>query len=213
WLVIRDRLPNISTDEPPRSEKMPFRQVLRNGKLWLGAALLMLNNIFFYSWIGWSPALIIEKGADPGLGALIASVSIWAFVPSVFLVPRLSFRLGVRKPFLWVTSFVLAGVSLGAVFASVPVSWAIMALAGVFNGARFVTIMALPIELMPRAAIGAATGLLVSVGYTGGIIGPWVGGYLFDLTGGLDVTLYILCGVSAVTGLLALKMPETRAGN
>jgi len=209
WTQVKDFPYSSTSGELPSQSNVPFRQLLQTRNLWLVAAVLLLNNFFFYTWTGWAPALMMQKGTTPDLAAFIASVSVWVIVPSVFFFPRLSYRLGVRKPFIWVSSFVLAFVSLGAVFMTATMGWVFMALAGIFNGARFVTIMALPVEMMPKRIVGAATGLILSVGYIGGIIGPWVGGRLFDVTGSLDLPLFILVGVSVATGSIALKIPET----
>lgn len=209
WILVKNSPHRSTSDEPLSQSNVPFRQVLQNKNLWLVAILLLLNNFFMWTWVGWTPALMTQKGATPDLAALIASVSMWVVIPSVFLIPRLSYKLGVRKPFIWIPSFVLAFVSLGAIFISVPMGWVLMTLAGIANGARFVTIMALPVEMMPKETVGIASGLIISIGYIGGVIGPLIAGHLFDLTGSLDLPLLVLIGVSVATGSIALKIPKT----
>ena len=160
-------------------------------------------------WTGWTPALMMQKGAAPALAALIASVTLWAAIPSTLLLPRLSDKLGLRKPFIWGPSFVLAFATLGVIYITVPMSWFLMAFIGVAHATRFAIIMALPAEMMPRKVVGASSGLILSVGYMGGIIGPLVGGRIFDVTGNLDLPFFILIGITIVSGIIALKIPET----
>ena len=83
----------------------------------------------------------------------------------------------------------------GATFVAVPVAWGLAILIGVSQGIRFVTILALPVEMIPKEGVGTASGLILAIGFVGSIIGPRVVGRLFDLTGGLDLSFFILIGV------------------
>lgn len=70
-------------------------------------------------------------------------------------------------------------------------------------------ILALPAGLVPPQDIGRASGRQLCIGYIGGIVGPWVAGYIMDITGTLDLHLIILIGLSAVATYLAFTLPET----
>lgn len=208
WTLVKDPPHGSVPDEPASQNSVLFRQVWQDKRLWLIAILLLLSTFFMYTWVGWTPALMMQKGATQDLAALIASISLWVVIPAAFFIPRLSYKLGVMKPFIWVSSFVLAFISLGAIFINVPMGWILMPLAGIFNSARFIIILALPVEMVPKEAVGTASGLILSVGYIGGVIGPLIGGYFFDLTGNLDLSFLLLIGVSVATGSIALKLPE-----
>ncbi|MAF86072.1 MAG: hypothetical protein CL875_06345, partial [Dehalococcoidales bacterium] len=54
-----------------------------------------------------------------------------------------------------------------------------------------------------------ASGLVLSFGYSGAIIGPLVGGRILDITGSLDPSLLVLSGVSIAMAVIAFKLPET----
>ena len=84
-----------------------------------------------------------------------------------------------------------------------------MALVGVVNVTRFTTILALPVEMIPSKSVGAASGILISVGYAGGVLGAFSGGRILDLTGSLDNSFLVLVGLSIAAVILALKIPET----
>ena len=116
---------------------------------------------------------------------------------------------GLRKPFLWLPGIVLAFAAWGALNITLPLSWPLMALIGVALETRFVTIMALPVEMMPRDQVGTASGLVWSVGLAGGVVGAFTGGRILDLTGSLDVVLFVLLGLSAAATVIALALPET----
>ena len=209
WALVREPTRNSIHSKPVSRGNISLRQISRNKNLWLVSILFLLNNFFFFTWIGWAPALMMLKGATPDLAGLISSITMWVGIPAVLLMPRLAYKLGLRKPFLWVPSIVLAFASWGAIHVSLRMSWLLMALVGVANNTRFVTIMALPVEMMSKEEVGTASGLVLSIGYIGGIIGPLIGGRILDLTGSLDLSLLILVGVSIAAAGIAFTLPET----
>jgi sugar phosphate permease len=70
-------------------------------------------------------------------------------------------------------------------------------------------ILALPIEMVPRESVGTASGMILSIGYIGSFVGPWVSGYIVDTTATLDLALVILTGVAIVWACLTFLLPET----
>jgi CP family cyanate transporter-like MFS transporter len=191
-------------------ERRPIRwQVLKNKTLWQVAILFLLHDFYFGTWLGWSPTLIILKGGTPDLAGLIASVTVWVSIPTVLLMPRLAYRIGLRKPFLWVPGILAALIAFLAIRISLSLSWLVMVLVGIVLETRFVTIMALPVELVPREDVGTASGLVLAVGFAGGVIGSFVSGHLLDLLGSLDLALIMLAAVSLAATFIALRLPET----
>ena len=209
WALVKDPVHKNAPSEESTQLGTPFRQLLRNKSLWLVAILFLLHNFFFFNWVGWAPALMMEKGVSPDEAALIASVTMWVAIPTVLFMPRLSDRLGLRKPFLWVPSIILAFTSLWAIQINVALGWLLMAVVGAVHYSRFVTIMVLQAELMPKNVVGVASGFIISIGFIGGIIGPLIGGHILDVTGSLNQSLLVLIGVSIAMAGIALKIPET----
>jgi len=155
---------------------------------------------------------MVLKGASPDLAGIIASITIWAIIPTFLLMPRLSHRIGLRKPFIWIPSIALAIVSWAARYVTVSASWYLMAVAGVAAATRFTTLLTLPVEMMHQRQVGMASGMVLSVGFVGGVIGPLVGGRILDTTQTLDLSLMVLVGISVASALLASRIPETGPG-
>ena len=88
-------------------------------------------------------------------------------------------------------------------------SWFLMALVGIANGTRFITLLALPVEMMDQKEVGTASGIVISIGFAGGVIGPLIGGNILDNTQSLDLSFMVLMGVSLVTAFLVSRLPET----
>lgn len=209
WIFVREPRVRSSHIEEPTTSVIGLRSVFFNKHLWFVAGLMFLHQFFMWTWAGWAPVMMMLKGASPTLAGIIASITIWAVLPTFLLMPRLSHRIGLRKPFLWVPSIVLAITSWAAQYVTVSASWYLMALVGVAAGTRFTTLLTLPIEMMHEREVGMASGMVLSVGFTGGVIGPLIGGRILDTTQNLDLSLMILAGTSLVTAFLALRIPET----
>lgn len=212
WILVREPQARSNHIEEPTTYVTGFRRALLNRHLWFVAGLMFLHQFFIWNWTGWAPVMMILKGASPTLAGIIASITIWAVLPTFLLMPRLSHRIGLRKPFLWVPSIVLAITSWAAQYATVSASWCLMAFVGVAVGTRFTTLLTLPIEMMHEREVGMASGMVLSIGFTGGVIGPLIGGRILDTTQNLDLSLMILAGISLVTAFLASRIPETGPG-
>ncbi|MFC1938580.1 MFS transporter [Chloroflexota bacterium] len=114
-----------------------------------------------------------------------------------------------RKPFMWGAMIALAICAWVAINVSLPLSWPLMALLGFAFSSMIPIVLALPIEMVPREAIGIASGMVISIGNIGGVIGPYIGGRIFDLTGSLDRSLLLLIGIAIAGAGLAFRLPET----
>ena len=101
-------------------------------------------------------------------------------------------------------------ISLGVCYhASSCQLWLLMIAVGLADCAMLITVLTLPIELVPKEEVGAASGLVLSIGHIGGVIGPLIGGRILDLTGSLDLSLIMLIGVTVAAAFIALRLPET----
>ena len=209
WVLVKEPPRSSIHSEPVSRDNTPLRRVLRNKSLWLLSVFLLLYAFFYYSWIGWAPALLMLKGATPDLAGLIASITLWVSIPAVFLIPRFAYKLGLRKPFLWVSTIAIALATWGAIHTTLPMSWLPMALVGIADCTILVTIMVLLVEMVPEEEVGTATGLVLAVGHIGGLIGPLIGGHILDLTGSLDLSLLVLVGVLIAAAGIAFTLPET----
>lgn len=211
WFALSKKTSVLSeNDKPGKVSKGNFIQLLTNRNLLLVAGLFLIHQFFFNNWSGWAPALLLSRGATAELAGLISSITLWVGIPMGILMPRLFRKLKSRKLVLWISSLTTALVAGGALGMNLASSWVIMILAGVAITSRFITLMTLPVEFVSAEEVGAASGLMLSIGYVGGIVGPLIGGYTFDLTGGLDLMLFTLVGVSVAAIIISLKLRETR---
>ena len=212
WILVEDpplpskpRGPGSGEDRDDRSSS----SLWRNRNMWMIALMLFLNNLHFYTWSAWTPALMMMKGASPDLAALIASFRAWVALPMIFLMPWISYRVGVRKPFIWGSALLLAIASWSAIYLPVPLGWPLMATIAVCTGGTFPMILAFLLEMLPSQSVGKASGTVLSIGYIGGLLGPWLAGYIVDSTASLDLALLFLGGAAILWAWIGFSVPET----
>ncbi|MFC2024468.1 CynX/NimT family MFS transporter [Chloroflexota bacterium] len=212
WILVKEPRRRSADFQESSVNTAALRTVISNKNLLLIAALMFLHLFFVYNWTGWAPVLMMSKGVSPVWAGFITSVAHWAYIPAFFLMPKLSYKLGLRKPFLWLPSIILALASWGATKVSINASWFLMALVGIANGTRFVTLLSLPVEMMHKKDVGTASGIMLAIGYAGAVIGPLVGGRVFDITQNLDLSFMILIVLSLASTIIALRIHETGLG-
>ena len=209
WVLVKEPPRSSIQSEPLTRDNTPLRQVLRNKSLWMLSIFSLLYSFFIYTWLGWAPALMMLKGATPELAGAITSITLWVGIPTVFLIPRLACKLGLRKPFLWAPAIAMALAAWGALYIALPMSWILMAVVGIADCTILITVMVLPIDMVPEKEVGTASGMILAIGHTGALIGPWIGGHILDLTGSLDLSLLILTGTAIAAAGIAFRLPET----
>ncbi len=212
WLVAEDPPAPASTPAPRSTAGragFPSYSLWKDRNMWFIALLLFFNNVHFYTWSGWSPALLMMKGASPDLAALMASSRGWIGFPVIFLMPWVSYRVGLRKPFQWGSALLLALASWVALYIPVPLGWPLMLAVGIATSGTFSMILALPLELLPNEYAGMASGAVLSIGYLGGLLGPWFAGHIMDATGSLDIALLMLVGTAIAWAIVGFVIPET----
>jgi CP family cyanate transporter-like MFS transporter len=209
WALVRETPPVSSYENPAQVNNIPVSQVLKNRSLWLIAIFFFITSFFFHNWIAWAPELMMAKGTSADTASIISSSLLWVAIPSVLLAPRVAHRMGIRKPFLLIPSIALALAPLWAIYMTAPMGWPLMIMVGIFDSARTIMVLALPLELMPKETVGTASGLIVSVGFSGGVVGPMIGGLILDLTGTLNMSLVVLFVMSLAAVAIANKIPET----
>jgi len=84
-----------------------------------------------------------------------------------------------------------------------------MALIGIATSGTFSMILALPLELLPGEKAGTASGIVLSIGYLGSFLGPWVAGLIADALG-VPAAMWTVAAITFASGaVVAARMTET----
>jgi CP family cyanate transporter-like MFS transporter len=213
WISLKEPSSKSLNIESSPTSNVFFQQLLsktlKNKDLLLLASVHALHLFFYYTWIGWAPTLFMSKGGTPGLAGFISSLTFWVAIPAAFMIPRLAHRVGLWRPFLLAAAIMMVIAALAWAHISLDTSWLPMVLVGLADCAILVTVLALPLEMVPKEEVGAACGLVITAGHIGGPIGPLVGGHILDITGSLNRALIVLAGVATAMVGIWFKLPKS----
>lgn len=207
WLLVK---------EPPKQqeesrEKIPgaMRSAWLNRTTVVLAIILTMGNVHFYTLGTWLPTFLGEKGVDASTSGLIASLPLFAAIPANIAIPFVSDRWRKRKPFLWLTGAVNAGAFIMLISTPLFFQPAAAAILGFSLGSIFVMVYVVPVESTSYSSLGRAMGFIVSLGFLGGVIGPYVAGLIRDLSGNFAIVFIAEAALSIVISILAFTLPET----
>ena len=210
WFVVKEHSSPSSTPGALSEGKGRGQSyhVWKNRNLWVAAFILFFLNTQFYTWAGWTPQLMIMKGAKPEVAALMISFNSWVSIPFMFLIPWASHKVGLVKPFIWLAALGFMLSAWAAIYIPVALGWPLMFLLGMLVSI-YPLLLALPVDLAPREYVGAASGMMLSIGYLGALVGPWLAGFLLDVSGTLSPALVFLIGSGIALGGFGMLLPET----
>ena len=186
---------------------LPLR---RDGLAWAVSLYFAIQSTGFYIGLSWLPSILADSGySDATAGFLLALSSLVSIVPA-FLVPLLAARRAGQQPILVAIVALSAASVLGLIVAegAAPL-W--MVLLGVGQGGALGLALILPVlRGGAPAAVASLTAMMLSIGYLGAALGPWIAGVLHDASGGWGATLGFLLGVSLLQLLPGLAASRNR---
>ena len=177
----------------------PERSVWRTGIAWWLTVLMGAQSFLFYFFAAWLPSIAMSRGLSPETAGYLAFAFQLTTIPAAFIIPAIAPRMKDQRGLI---SFVagLYIVSLcGLVFAQTTAQLtACVMLYGFSTGSCFNLCMLL-ISLRTKNASRATSlsGMVQSLGYGFGALGPILGGWLFDWTGNWN-TAFVCVGILIV---------------
>ena len=189
-----------------------IRGALGNRRIWLMAAVYFTIPVALYTVGFWLPQIIkaSSNGSDLEIG-LLSAVPYLVGVAGMLVVARHSDRSGERR-FHIVGAGLVGGGMLAASVAtqSLGASLAVLSIAMLGLASMFGPFWALATS--PLGGVGAAAGiaLINAVGNTGGFAGPYLVGYIRDLTHSFTWGLVIVGAILAFVPLLVLTVEDDR---
>jgi MFS family permease len=197
---------------PVQTAGMDFSQALKSAKLWLLCLSYLLTAFCLMSVM----IHIVPHGRDMGIPphraagvlAAIGAVSMLGRFASGMLIDRTGSKT------IMVICFVLLLTAL-AWLTRADALWKLYTFAmvyGIAHGGFFTAISPMVAELFGIRAHGSLFGIVVFSGTTGGAVGPFVTGFLFDMFQNYAAAFLVLIGIACIafTLILCLKI-EIRA--
>ncbi|WP_397333910.1 CynX/NimT family MFS transporter [Paenibacillus sp. YN15] len=177
------------------------RSLWRSPLAWTVALFMGMQSLIFYVSIAWFPDMLTGRGlSDSSAGWMISLLQL-SQLPVTFIVPIIAGRMKNQR-LLVIIMAVLLFASLGGLYFGlggnnlIPL-WIIFL--GIGGGSSFSLAMIF-LTLRTKDAQDAASlsGMSQSVGYLLAASGPTLFGLLHDVTGGWNIPLLLLLGVSGL---------------
>jgi CP family cyanate transporter-like MFS transporter len=190
-----------------------IRLPLGHPKAWLVALFFACDNFLFFAFLAWTSPMYREHGLSAASAGLVLATFTVVFTVAMPVLGLLS-RAHDRRAWLAVCA-VLAGTgTLGMALAPpsmAPHIWIAIAAFGVGGG--FTLAMTLPLDNAHGAdEANAWNAFMMTVGYLLAATGPWLVGFLRDVTGTFQAPVWLLflvaLGMFALTPFLAPRKHE-----
>lgn len=187
------------------------RRLLRHPVTWWLALYMGLQSLFFYCFVAWLPSVLQARGFSTAEAGYWASVYQLIGIVVAFVTPLLCGKKDQRRFSMAVEGLYVAGMALmilaegkallclGVIFCAICAS-ATFSLSMVMISARSAT---------PSDA-AALSGITQSAGYLIAAAGPFLMGFIFDMTGSWTVTLLALTAVLAPMTVAARHAAKDR---
>jgi MFS transporter, CP family, cyanate transporter len=206
WLVIRKSITTRQLSAAPSITAIPqSRLPLRTPVAWLIALFFACVNFLFYSILTWTASMYQERGMSAAeAGAVLASFT-FCFMLASPIVGMYSRHIDRRG---WLTGCALLS-TIGLVGIATPgaLAWLWVPLAALGLGGAFTLAMTLPLDHThsPDAA-NRWNAFVLTIGYLIAATGPFIMGWMRDISGHFTGAYQLLVVVSLLMLALATKL-------
>jgi len=206
WLLLAKEPPQTQTGRtPPTPLKDTIGKLLREKHVWI-IIIIALSAVFFnsYGFTRWLPKLLELKGMNPTEAGFYASLPGWSGIIGNIIIPSLA-KTGSRKPILFITllfqgiCIYFSATTTGLPFTASLIFYGI----GLGAAAPLLIVILMDMPQVGATHIGAASGILFSIGGMGGFTGPLIVGFLTESTG------TILTGMTLLAALVEAMLIPT----
>ena len=189
WLPQRKLSISNQSSALNYQEVTPQKSVWRTGLAWWLTVLMGAQSFLFYFFAAWLPSIALSKGLSPTAAGYMAFAFQLMTIPAAFIIPTVATRLKDQRTLISFVSVLYLASLCGLVLAKSPVFITISVMLYGFSTGSCFNLCMLLIGLRTRTAARATSlsGMVQSLGYGFGALGPILGGWLFDWTGGWNM--------------------------
>ncbi len=198
FIVWRKNSGAVTVDVDSESSPEKSGVVYRLVAVWGVAGSLFVNNVVFYTSLGWLATILMTKGWPQASAALIVSSLPLLGIFISLSAHKMALALGGERVMM-----VLCGLLTAAALALMPAgnAWVAAmgtAVLGLTTNCWFLFCLAYPAQYVEKSQVGRAGGLIIGMGYLGGFVGPWAIGAMRDWAGSFGPGFYTLAIVSII---------------
>ncbi|MCL1985756.1 MAG: MFS transporter [Betaproteobacteria bacterium] len=194
------------------TKTVTFAQILRAPIAWQCFLIWFFFDITFWGFMSWVPSYLVnERGYAMVKMGITASIPFFAGMLGLILGGWFSDKFFPTKRASYVcVANILAGISVYFTYHAAPETiMAVMSCSGLLIGIAFGAIWGLPMTVMPKESMGAASGFINMAGQIAGFIAPLLLGFLIQNTGSYYAAFMVLAGSPIIAGFLAATVRKT----
>jgi sugar phosphate permease len=191
-----------------------YKQLLADCNLWKLTLIYFCNQVGQYGFLLWLPTILkgLTKVGMTKIGFLAAAPYLVA-LPGLYIFSVLADKRMNRR--LW-TCLTECGFALFCLLAAlfsnhIWLSYSFIVMTGMFTKAPAAIFWVLPRTLFQPGVSGTARGFINAVGCLGGLVGPFLVGWMSTLFS-MKAGMFCLVGFLFAGGFLALTLPDITAG-
>ncbi len=200
---------NIEADSRTKQSPQTTAATFKDGRVWLMCLIYFAFVTGQYGLTFWMPSLVKATGVVGNFNiGLISAIPFLCAVVVMILCGRSADRMQERRWHLVIPAlFGALGFIVAATASSTTVAIACLSLAaaGVITCAPL--FWSLPTAFLTGTGAAAGIAIVNSVGNLAGFAGPYMIGYVKDLTGNTAMGMYVLAGVLLVGAAAVLTVP------
>ncbi|MCO4253228.1 MFS transporter [Pseudarthrobacter raffinosi] len=219
WLSTQERtalLAAIAREEDvPTDTSHSVGAALKNPKVLLLSLAMFALPFSAYSLTFFLPSIVAGFKAQYGIVFSAAAQSGLTAIPWIcaivgaLVLSRVADRTGRPGKVTLIGASIGALGAIGAAFVDNPYALIAMLSVTAFGLSSIApTIFAIVPKVVAGVAAAAATALINSLGGIGGFVGPYLTGFVTDLTGNQDVVYFLMAGLLLMAGVIALRMDD-----
>lgn len=199
----------------PTTQEWSLRLALRNNRLWAAFIMTALGVIGFQIMATHQVAHAVDRGFRYETVVWLFSFGAACMMAGNLLGGWLSDHVGRGWVFAFGTLLAMAGIGCLA-FLRGPQDLLLLLIyiaSGFGFGMRIAQLSAIPADVFAGRQLGAILGVVQAGGGLGGAIGPFLGGWLFDVTGSYRLAFAAACAAIAGSALAAWFAARPRSRN
>ena len=178
---------------------------------WSVTLFMGIQSFIFYVLVAWLPEMLVDKGLSTTQAGGMLSLLQMTLLPITFIVPIIAEKRPNQKSFVWVSFLLFAFGILGLMGNNMKiVTLSIMGI-GIAGGIAFsLSMMFFNLRTTSAKQAAELSGMAQSVGYLLAATGPFLFGFLHDVTKTWQSSLIILLMMTSILLIVGLNSAKKR---
>jgi benzoate transport len=204
-------LPKLEKDERTNSLADIFSPSLI-GKTLVVTSAYFLHILTFYFFLKWTPKVVVDMGFAPADGGRALTMANFGGAAGGASFGLLAARFGLQPPTIAILVVNAIAVAIFGHASHLSTVTLMAVVVGFFSNAAVSGLYSIAADVFPTHVRATGTGFVIGIGRAGGVLSPWLVGYLFEGGVSLPHVALVLCAGSTFAAAVLLFL-KTKSGS